>query len=91
MYDIKRSSKFKTDYKSVKHNEKIRKELNFVVTELSLWHTLPENYHNHPLHGEYKWAKECHISPDVLLIYKIVEDQLILLLLRIGSHSELFE
>lgn len=49
---------------------------------------LPEKYQNHPLKGDYKGYLECHIRPDLLLIYKLTEDDLTLV--RLGTHSELF-
>lgn len=51
-------------------------------------HALPEKYRNHPLKGDYTGYMECHIKPDLLLIYKVDEDELILV--RLGSHSDLF-
>jgi len=42
------------------------------------------------LHGDYEGFRECHILPDWLLIYQIKKDKLILLLVRTGSHSDLF-
>jgi len=50
---------------------------------------LPKNF-NHRLAGEFKECFECHIKPDVLLIYKIEKSEIIILLLRIGSQAELF-
>ncbi len=47
-------------------------------------------YKDHALKGDYKGHRECHISPDWLLIYKIYEDVLILTLVETGSHSDLF-
>ena len=51
---------------------------------------LPERYRDHNLSGNYQSCRECHITPDWLLIYKIYDKELILLLNRIGSHSSLF-
>lgn len=47
-------------------------------------------YRDHKLSGEYEGCRECHIKPDLLLIYQIREKELILVLIDIGSHSELF-
>ena len=49
---------------------------------------LPEKYKDHDLLGSYIDYRECHVKPDVLLIYKA--DEQLLYLYRIGSHSELF-
>lgn len=51
---------------------------------------LPEKYCDHPLKGEYMGHRECHISPDWLLIYKIENDMITLSLTRTGTHSDLF-
>jgi mRNA interferase YafQ len=51
--------------------------------------TLPEKFHDHPLTGEYTNHRECHLKPDLLLIYKKPDEQT-LRLVRIGSHSEVF-
>lgn len=49
---------------------------------------LPEKYCNHPLKGNYASYMECHVKPDLLLVYKITTNELALV--RLGSHSELF-
>ncbi len=51
---------------------------------------LPGKYKDHQLTGNYVGFRECHITPDWLLIYQVKEAQLILALARTGSHSELF-
>jgi len=52
--------------------------------------TLAESYKDHPLKGKYTGCRECHITPDWLLIYEIADDELILYLTRTGTHSDLF-
>ena len=61
-----------------------------VVLRITKGEKLPEKYRDHPLSGELQYCRECHIKPDLLLIYRIYEDQLELLLVDLGSHSELF-
>lgn len=51
--------------------------------------TLPDKYRDHGLTGEYTEHRECHLKPDLLLIYKKPDDAT-LRLVRLGSHSELF-
>ncbi len=51
---------------------------------------LEERYRDHKLSGNYEGLRECHINPDWLLIYEIRDDELILVLNRTGSHSDLF-
>lgn len=50
---------------------------------------LPKKYCNHPLLADYKGFFDCHITNDCVLIYKILDNEL--LLARIGTHSELFK
>ena len=52
---------------------------------------LPERYHDHALTGNYVGHRECHIMPDLLLIYRIYEYILIFELVDIGSHSDVFK
>ena len=51
---------------------------------------LDKKYKNHKLYGDYVGCCECHIRPDVLLVYEIDDVNNIVLIDRIGSHSELF-
>ena len=62
-----------------------------VVDQLSEGIKLDPKYKDHKLSGEYYGKRECHIEPDFLLIYQIVEQEVILILVRVGSHSELFK
>lgn len=57
---------------------------------LSKGKTLPEIYKNHPLHGKLKGYYDCHVLNDLVLIYKIEKERLVLLLFDIDTHSNLF-
>ncbi len=85
---LKIAHKFKIDLKKFKHNKIIQDKLEGIIKILLKGHKLPEKNKDHALIGNYVNHRECHISPDVLLIYKSEEEQLSLE--RIGSHSELF-
>lgn len=61
-----------------------------VIKILAAGSPLPEKYKDHALTGNWATYRECHITPDWLLIYKIHESILVLTLTRIGSHSDLF-
>ena len=50
---------------------------------------LPPKYRDHPLHGEWEGARDCHIRPDFVLVYTLEGDD-VLILERLGSHAELF-
>lgn len=60
-----------------------------VVDKLQKGEPLPEKNRDHALSGNWAGYRECHITPDWLLIYEIIEDRLILALTRTGSHSDL--
>lgn len=87
---IRYSTKFKKDLKLLKKREQNLKFLGDVVDSIAENQTLPKKYKNHALSGNYKGYFECHIRPDWLLIYKIDERELVLLLTRTGTHSDLF-
>lgn len=91
-YSIKRSNNFKKQYKKmVKQGKNIHK-MEIVIEKLANGQELEEKYKDHNLidNKYYKGCRECHIEPDWLLIYKIINDELVLYLVEIGSHSELF-
>ncbi len=89
-YNIRRTSQFKKDYKSIVKQKQDVKLLQEVVRLLAEGKPLPEKYHDHPLTGNWKGYRECHIKPDWLLIYLVEEAVLVLTLTRTGSHSDLF-
>ena len=90
MLTIKYQSAFKKDYKRiVKRGYDIRL-LEEVISILANQEPLPEKFRDHSLLGKYTGCRECHITPDWLLIYEIDGDELIIYLTRTGSHSDLF-
>ena len=89
MYNIFRVSSFKKDYKKLNTQEK--EALKNVITILANGNTLEEQYKDHKLIGNYLGCRECHVQPDLLLIYKIDNDILELALVRTGKHSKLFK
>lgn len=90
MFLLKYSKHFKTDLKSFRHDKDLILKLENVLDTLAAGEPLPEKNHNHPLTGEFKGCFGCHITPDILLIYKKEKEELLILLLRLGSHSNLF-
>ncbi len=84
------TTQFKKDLKRFKHNLQIIKKLNDVIKLLAQKKPLPRNNADHPLGGGWIGSRECHVSPDVLLIYRIDEKNSKLFLERFGSHAELF-
>ena len=89
-YDILVTNRFKRDVKTmIKRNLDIQ-QLDEVVEILASGESLDSRYRDHELKGDWIGYRECHISPDWLLIYRIEDKLLILTLTRTGSHSDLF-
>ena len=89
-YEIVPTNKFKKDLKKA-----IKRGYNMTLIEevidiLAKGEQLPEKYKDHNLAGNYKECRECHITPDWLLIYEVDDKHLFLYLTRTGTHSDLF-
>jgi mRNA interferase YafQ len=92
MRTISRTAKFKKDYKREakgQHHATLDADLLAAVSFLATDTPPPKRFRDHPLTGEYTNHRECHLKPDLLLIYK-KPDELTLRLVRVGSHSEVF-
>ena len=89
-YEILYTTKFKKDLKLVQKQGKNLDKLFTVIEWLSNDEKLDTKYRDHDLSGNYEGFRECHIEPDWLLIYRKNSEQIILYLLRTGSHSDLF-
>ena len=89
MYSIFRTASFKKEYKklSVSDKELLKK----VIILLAQNTELEEKYKDHKLTGNFKDLRECHIKPDLLLIYQINNDILELALVQVGNHNSLFK
>ena len=90
MLTIKYETGFKKDYKRVVKRGYDVSLLKEVIEKLANKTPLPKKYKDQGLSGNYSGFRECHITPDWLLIYRIDENDLILYLTRTGSHSDLF-
>lgn len=90
MLKIQTTSKFRKDYKRVKKRGFDISLLQDVITKLSNNMILESKYKDHALTGPYNGFRECHIQPDWLLIYAINMEELVLVVSRTGSHSDLF-
>jgi mRNA interferase YafQ len=91
MYKLSHSKQFKKDFKKIAKSgnfnfDKYHKVVNILLTGKKL----PDKHKDHFLKGQLISFKECHITPDILLIYRKDSQILELYLLRIGSHSDLF-
>jgi len=85
------TKKFQKSYKKFLRSGKIeRSDVDFVIDLLALGEKLSSLYRDHSLSGEYEGYRECHIHSNILLIYKIEDEKLVLVIFDIGTHSELF-
>jgi mRNA interferase YafQ len=89
MRTIIRSATFKKDFKRLQKRGLDMSQLQEVIVALASGQTLEQRYKDHPLKGAYAGFRECHITPDWLLIYALTADELGLA--RTGSHADLFE
>ena len=90
MLKIKQTSQFKKDLKAAIRQKCDLNLLEQVIDQLANQKPLAEKHHDHALSGELKKYRECHITPDWLLMYQVKEDVLVLSLARLGSHAKLF-
>ena len=90
MLDIVVSNRFKKDLKLAEKRGYRLDLLSSVVNTLAMGEALDEKYRDHPLVGNYNGMRECHITPDWLLVYQVRENEVILFLARTGTHSDLF-
>lgn len=93
VYDIKPSTQFKKDMKRLQKSGREKndlREIKRVINELAIPIVLPKKNKDHPLTGNFHNYRECHIFPDLLLVYNQDKNKQKLFIYRIGSHSELF-
>ncbi len=85
------TSKFKNQLKKIIKQGKDIKLLLEIVTKLANYEELAPKYKNHTLVNDktYRDCSECHLNPDWLLVYKYIDNKLILVLVATGSHSEI--
>lgn len=87
---VRKTTRFKKDVKSLEKRHYDLSELFKLINKLKNNEVLDQSYRDHPLNGNYTNCRECHIKSDWLLIYYKDETELILFLVRTGSHSDLF-
>lgn len=83
-------NKFLRDVERLKQRVYKREELEKIVDMLAHGEKLPESCCDHKTHGIYKGCRDCHVTPDWILIYKIDKKTNTLFLIRTGTHSDLF-
>ncbi len=90
MYEVKPTSRFKRDLKYFQRRGYDMRLLTAVIQTLASGEPLTEKHNDHALSGVWSRHRECHVTPDWLLIYKVEDDILVLTLTRTGTHSDLF-
>ena len=91
MRTIEQTGQFKRDYKREtkgSHRQILASDFVAIVTALANDQPLAEKHRDHALTGEWKDHRDCHVKPDLVLIYRKPDDA-VLQLVRLGSHSEL--
>lgn len=89
-YMVKPTTRFQKDLKRLQKRGYDISLLTAIIKKLANGESLPEKNRDHSLGGNYSGTRECHITPDWLLIYEIANEELILYLTRTGTHSDLF-
>lgn len=87
IYKLDETSAYKKDKKAL--NKKQLEKLAYVIEKLLNNEPLEQKYKDYELKGGLKGIRDCHIEPDLVLIYKKDKEELILTALRLGSHSNL--
>ena len=90
MYTVKPTTKFQRDLKRVQKRGYDISLLTAIIKKLAAGEQLPEKNRDHELSGNFAGCRECHVTPDWLLVYEIADKDLILYLTRTGTHSDLF-
>ena len=84
------TKQFSRDLKLAVRRGKSLEKIASVIDLLCSQAPLPPSLHDHPLSGNYAGFRDCHVEPDLVLIYRIEKNQLQLVCIRLGTHSDLF-
>lgn len=93
MYLITRTKTFERSFKKLAKSGFAKKNklvVESVIDKIASGKTMDKKYKDHALNGQFADYRECHILNDLLLVYKIEKKELVLVLIDIGSHSQLF-
>lgn len=89
-YHVRPTKKFQKDLKRAQRRGYDLSLLTEILKKLANGESLPEKNRDRLLTGNFSGCRECHITPDWLLVYEIYEEELLLYLTRTGTHSDLF-
>lgn len=93
MYQVIRTKLFERSYKRLKQSgvkKEVVSDLQDVIDVLASGKSLSKKHSDHKLTGQFQGYRECHVRPNLLLIYQIDQGNLLLILVDIGSHPYLF-
>ena len=91
MYKVHSTKAYRRAYKRVsKHKDFSQDVLDEIIDTLARGEVLKAKYHDHQLTGEFKDSRECHVKNNILLAYRKYEGILVLVLVDIGTHDDLF-
>lgn len=88
-YKLATSATYRRQRKKLSLKDK--EAIDIVIEKLANDEILEPKHHDHTLKGNYIGFRECHIKPDLLLIYQKQDEKLILYCFNVGTHSELFK
>ena len=86
-YTVEASSRYKKELRKMLKRGADESKIIYVIDVLASGESLPPRYEDHPLHGMFQGLRECHITPDWVLVYRIDGNRLILALTRTGTHA----
>ena len=89
MYQIRFTARYKREQRKL--SQKDQDLLDAVAQKIACGEKLPEKYRDHALSGRWHAHRECHVRPDLLLLYRIEKEELILVLVNVGKHSVAFK
>jgi len=93
MYGIRTAKSFRkslTKRLCSGQEKNLKREIEVILDVIARREPLPKKYNDHALKGIYKGYRECHLKPDLLLIYQVDMKEGIVYAVNVGSHPELF-
>lgn len=90
MFELEVTRQYLRDLKLARKRGLDESKLDAIINKLINGEPLPPKNKDHTLKNDYKGCRECHITPDWLLIYSVEQSLNLLSLIRTGSHSDLF-
>jgi mRNA interferase YafQ len=91
MLKVEYTTQFKRDLKLANKRKKDMAILQQVMKKIEREEILSPRFKDHPLTGNWKSHRELHVEPNWLLIYKLIPEEKIVIFVRTGTHSDLFE